>query len=240
MQYNDTREEITVSYYHFSKVAVNDRLGKIPTVTVSSDTCPLACPFKGGNGCYAEYNPIGLGGHWSKVSAGLRGGAFAELIEHVENLPENTLWRYGQAGDLPGKGDILNKPNLALLAKANNGKKGFAYTHKPLVLKQDRDAVKKANDSGFTINLSADNLTMADQKAGWQIGPAVVTVPDFGTMPKYTPEGRKLVPCPKQTHGITCRDCKLCAIPSRKSIIAFEAHGNGKAKVAAIASGQPA
>ena len=224
------------TFYHFSRITVNDRLGNIPAVTTSSDTCPSACPFKNGGGCYAEYNPFGIGGHWRRVSAGLRGGALDELLPQVAALPVDTLWRYGQAGDLPGEDNALDRKSLALIAKANNGKRGFAYTHKPLSSKRDKLAIKKANDSGFTVNLSADNLTMADKKANWQVGPVVVVVPDFETMPKYTPEGRKLVPCPKQTHKIPCRDCQLCAIPGRKSIIAFAAHGNGKGKVAAIAS----
>ncbi|MDP3793307.1 MAG: hypothetical protein Q8R07_00980, partial [Candidatus Uhrbacteria bacterium] len=98
-------------------------------VTISSDTCPNVCPFKNGGGCYAEYNSIGIGGHWKKVSAGERGGSIAELLPHIAALPGDTLWRYGQAGDLPGEGDRLDRKSLALIVKANEGRRGFAYTH---------------------------------------------------------------------------------------------------------------
>jgi hypothetical protein len=53
----------------------------------------------------------------------------------------------------------------------------------------------------------------------------VVVVPERAEVPDRTPEGRKLVSCPAQTHKLTCLECQLCARPGRKSIVYFRAHG---------------
>ena len=45
----------------------------------------------------------------------------------------------------------------------------------------------------------------------------------------------KIIPCPAQTRGKTCEECKLCfdanALYRRNAVIAFEAHGSGQRKV---------
>lgn len=86
-----------------------------------------------------------------------------------------TLWRHNQAGDLPGENDTIDLVALAQLAEANVGKRGFTYTHKPMTA-DNAAAVKQANARGFTINLSADNLSEADDLAEMQVGPVVVVL----------------------------------------------------------------
>src|SRR5262249_54187174 len=45
-------------------------------------------------------------------------------------------------------------------------------------------------------------------------------------------DGERVVPCPWQTHGVTCRDCRLCwddqALLRRGHTIGFELHGSGR------------
>jgi hypothetical protein len=90
------------------------------------------------------------------------------------------LWRYAQAGDLPGYGAEIDGPLLGELVAANTGKNVIAFTHKPVlgdepVAVENRRLTTAAMRAGFTINLSADNTAHADRLAELGIAP-VVTV----------------------------------------------------------------
>lgn len=85
--------------YHLTRVSANKKTGPIPVSTTSKSTCPASCPLKG-NGCYAESGPLAL--HWNAVSKGGRGHDLDHFCHEIKRLPKGQLWRYGQAGDLPG------------------------------------------------------------------------------------------------------------------------------------------
>jgi hypothetical protein len=114
------------------------------------------------------------------VSRGLAGACWSKFCSKVASLRPGRLWRYAQAGDLPGYGPQIDGTRLEELIAANTGKKVIAFTHKP-VLSDDRVAVENrrliaaAIKAGFTINLSADNPAHADRLAELGIAP-VVTV----------------------------------------------------------------
>ncbi len=200
----------------------NKKTGRIPVTLTAAATCPKACPLRG-QGCYAEFGF--LRHHWSNVPK--RGMTWRAFCDAVRALPAGQLWRHAQAGDLPGRGDYLDDALLMQLVDANAaaGARGFAFTHKPLNEFDERVAVRVANQEGFTINLSAHGLVDADTKAEREIGPVATVVPrDF---PKHgrTPAGRHVTVCPFETSGVKCSSCQLCAVPHRKTIVAFRAHG---------------
>jgi hypothetical protein len=149
---------------------------------------------------------------------------------------KGQLWRHNQAGDLIGEGDSLDVQALALLVKANKGKRGFTYTHKPLDTQAERDAIRDANKGGFTVNLSGNNLDHADTLVDLAIAPVVVVLPHDATSNTVTPKGRKVVVCPAtQRDDVSCASCGLCQ-KQRDSIVGFPAHGPSKRKASAIAS----
>lgn len=212
----------------------NEKTGPIPVTTTSADSCPPSCPFNDG-GCYAKSGPLAM--HWRKVSDGERGGDFDYLLNTVMSFPDGQLWRHNQAGDLMGEGDNLDIFALTALVVANSGKRGFTYTHKPLDSAQERQAVKFANDHGFTINLSGNNLAHADQLYDLDIGPVVVVLPAEQVTNTVTPKGRKVVVCPATIRDdVSCATCGLCA-RLRDAIVGFPAHGVSKKKAGAIAKG---
>jgi hypothetical protein len=218
--------------YHLSPKSTNPKTGKMPVTTTARASCPPACPFMG-NGCYAENYP--LRGHWDKVSDGSRGDEWPEFLAKIAALPDG-IWRHNQAGDLPGEGNAIDAAMLSELVTANNGRMGFTYTHKPMTISANRDAVADANARGFRVNLSANSLDHADELAGLDIGPVVVVLDaqEGERHDTVTPEGRRVVTCPATYRDdVTCSSCKLCA-RDRKSIVAFPVHGNGKAKAKAI------
>ena len=208
-----------MSTYKFSRVSSNSKLGPIPMVISSPDTCPHACPLKG-QGCYAEQGPVLW--QWRKAS-----DSFEETCANIRALPKDTLWRYGVAGDLPSQDQIhIDVEAAEQLARANRGKRGFLYTHYDPTLPANRDVIFRMVQSGLTVNLSADSLDDADRKAAINLAPVVTLLPKDAGPVSYTPEGRRVVRCPATANKkITCSSCGICQKVGRTSIIGFPVHG---------------
>jgi len=218
----------------FVRRSLNRKLGPIPVAYSERGTCPPSCAFYEA-GCYAEAGKDGA--HWRGVPT--NGMTWEVFLWNVRRLPAKQLWRMNEAGDLPGAGEDIDGDMVRALVTANRGRRGFTFTHKPVLPTHDwastlahQDNAKVIEDAvanGFTINLSADSLDEADAKADIVAAPVVVVL--TGAIPKYTPAGRKLVPCPAQTHAMTCLECQLCAKPQRKAMVAFAAHGQSAALI---------
>jgi hypothetical protein len=216
-----------MSAYYLTLRSRNAKTGSIPVSTTSADTCPDACPLKSGGGCYAESN-FHLRNHWQKVNNGARGDDWSTFASKIAALPQGQLWRHNQAGDLPGTSDEIDAVKLAELVTANQGKRGFTYTHKPMSNEPNRDAVEGANQHGFTVNLSANNLAHADELAALEIAPVVAVLPSsvHGNVKLQTPAGRPVAVCPATYRDdVICKSCGLCQRQARKIIIGFPAHG---------------
>jgi hypothetical protein len=213
----------------------NRKTGPIPVSITERGSCPAACGLREG-GCYAELGRLGW--HWRLVPD--RGMPWSEFCARIAELPAGQLWRHNEAGDLPGRGDVIDVSAMSRLVRANAaaGARGFTYTHKPVlargdwihmfhVLTDNREAIRGANAAGFAVNLSSESVSQADQLADLRIAPVVVVVPaDYPDRGGRTPAGRRVVVCPAQTReAITCASCRLCAHPARKSIVGFRAHG---------------
>lgn len=190
----------------FVRATANKKTGPIPVTINDSKTCPDACSLKK-NGCYADHGPLQMA--WKRVDKG-EGNAtdFDGICEKISALPKRSLWRYAVAGDLPGENNVVSHEDLAKLVKANKGRRGFSFTHKPVGMSSDQNIVKDAyvrcrkagstqslqefanqalinsraiyaaNKSGFTINLSADSIEQADELKSLGIGPVAVVIPE--------------------------------------------------------------
>jgi hypothetical protein len=160
---------------------------------------------------------------------------YADFLDKIAALPEGQLWRHNQAGDLPGNGLEIDGAALGDLVKANQGRRGFTYTHyNP---RQGRNAayIKGCNDFGFTVNLSANTPEHADELAALNLGPVVTVLPIEQKENTLTPGGRKIVVCPATIRDdVSCATCKLCAISNRAAIIGFPAHGTQAKKAARV------
>jgi len=206
---------------HLTMKSRNSKTGPIPVSTTTDDTCPPLCAMR--DACYAKGGPLAI--HWRKVSEGLTGMAWSAFTAAIKALPDGTLWRHNQAGDLPGMGDKIDHKALAALVAANAGKRGFTYSHKPPTAANAK-AVRAANAGGFTINLSGNSMAHADDLADLAIAPVVCVLPSDATANTTTPKGRKVVVCPAtQRDNVSCSTCKLCAIADRGFIVGFPAHG---------------
>lgn len=217
---------------HLTLKSANAKTGPIPVSTSSAVTCADDCPFKA-KGCYAKGGPLAL--HWSKVTSGERGIDWQSFIKQVRNFPAGQLWRHNQAGDLPGVGNAIDATALAELSAANEGKRGFTYSHKPPT-GDNLSALRAANAAGFTVNLSANSVNHADTLAKLGL-PVAAVVPQDSPDRFTTPEGNRVVVCPAQrVDGISCNTCRLCAKANRGFIVGFKPHGAASKAVNQIAS----
>jgi hypothetical protein len=161
----------------FIQVSQNAKTGPIPVSIIERASCWSGCALYE-NGCYAETGALAM--HWDRVSRGPAGGSWSDFCAKVAALRPGRLWRYAQAGDLPGYGPMINGKLLEELIAANVGRNAIAFTHKPVlgddpVAVENRRLIAAAIQAGFTINLSADNPAHADRLAELGIAP-VVTV----------------------------------------------------------------
>lgn len=226
-----THSHLPTFNYHFTRVSRNAKTGPMAVTTTSANSCPPTCSFKG-NGCYAESGPLAL--HWRAVSSARRGGSFDDLLQDILSLRRHALWRHNQAGDLtPSSPGVIDAGLLAKLARANQGRRGFTYTHYPPTT-ANRVAIHQANQMGFTLNLSAQTLAQADAHAQWGVAPVVVVLPMDATRSLRTPAGRQVVVCPASVGGIDCLSCGLCQRRDRAAIVGFPAHGCGAKRVQAV------
>lgn len=227
-------------FAHLSRISGNAKTGPIPVSTTSANTCPDSCPLKA-KGCYAKAGPSAI--NWRKVTNGERGKSWEDFCDDVKALPRGQLWRHNQAGDLPGIGDTIDTEKMRQLVQANKGKKGFTYTHYPVndvnngTHAINASAIYNANQSGFTVNLSANNAKQAVEYMALGIAP-VVTILPMDAPNVQTIEGVKVVACPaEKSDKINCANCGLCQLAERDYIIGFRAHGVSKKSVEIIARG---
>ena len=221
--------------FHITPKSKNAKVGKMAVTTSTATTCPSACPFRD-NGCYAESGPLKL--HWLKVTEGKRGDDWSTFLDKIKDLPAGSKWRHNQAGDLPGDTQDLDSTKCVDLAKANEGKRGFTYTHYDVLDNfQNAITVNMMNHLGFTVNVSANNLEHADQLCDMEIAPVATVLPIEQTTNTVTPKGRKVVVCPATyKDDVSCADCMLCEKRDRKVIVGFPAHGTSKKKASVVAS----
>jgi ferredoxin len=235
-------------YFSLTKISRNQKLGPMPASTSSRSTCPDSCPLKGQGGCYAEYGPMSI--FWKKVDRGEAGGDFDTFVKEVEQLPRRQMWRYGQAGDLPGEGDEIDREQMVRLAKANRGRPVIAFTHKPPT-EENIETLNLARDLGFSVNLSANNVEHADELMIHGMNVVVVLPEEYARqnsetkteyrkrlneLPKHTPAGARIAVCPATFTDTNCLQCGACAqTKPRGAIIGFPAHGTKKKQVSEMA-----
>ena len=221
--------------YLFVQSSQNRKTGPIPQTYTERASCPASCAHYRTT-CYAEdfYTRMA----WKRTSADISG-----LVAAINRLPKGQLWRHNVAGDLSGIGESVDPVELGQIVAANRHRKGFTYTHKPLVgsphAAANLAAVRAANADGFTVNASANNLAHADTLAALGGVPVVVVVPSNAPDTLATPTGRKVVVCPAQRRDdVTCASCRLCSRGDRSVIVAFRAHGASyrRAEAATVAA----
>lgn len=202
--------------------SANKKLEGCSCTLASQHTCPRGCPFFG-NGCYAEQGPLGFTTRRMN-RAGVKSRArLARLeAEAIGNLSGTRPLRLHVVGDSTTRTGTKILAKAAEKYMAKHGEKVWTYTH------AWRD-VPRADWGPVSVLASCE--TQADVAAAHDRGyPAALVVPEFEGDKAYDiGDGFKAIPCPSQTRGKTCAECRLCLDGERlrenKLCIAFAAHG---------------
>ena len=209
--------------FHLTTKSSNAKVGKIPVSTTSANSCPTTCAFYN-KGCYAKSGPLNL--HWDKVGED-RGISQDEFLSLIAKLPKGQFWRHNQAGDLPHIDGDIDFQFLSNLCKANQGKKGFTYTHHENN-GYNIAVIRGAIGVGFTINLSGNDMDHAVELSKTGL-PTCAVIPSTVKETHFDYKGKKFLVCPATYHdSMTCDKCRLCQKADRKYIVAFPAHGTQK------------
>lgn len=199
-------------------------------------TCPKTCPFKG-EGCYAQMGYTSITTH--KLDRQVEGLSAYEVAKAEANAIDSS---YGGGSVPTGRdlrihvsGDARSSGAAKVIAKAvdrwkaRGGNKVWSYTHawhlvprsfwgqvSVLASIEDVRDIKQVRSQGYAPAIVVNEFQ--SDKAFW--------IGDCDT---------KFIPCPSQTRGVGCTDCRLCfdadKLRERNAGIAFSAHGPGKNKV---------
>ncbi len=242
-----TPGELPARPFRFVRISSNRKTGPIPVSSTAAQSCPVACPARtdAEGGCYAASGNSAI--HWRALTEGRAATALdlEGFALQVRALPRGQLWRMNEAGDLPTPdGHAIDADALRAIVDANNGRRGFTYTHHDPMAPSTMPGVTNAglidaaNVQGFTVNISGNSPAHADTLAALGVAPVVTLMaPDAwnGRPLAHTPAGRPIVRCPAETiDSVTCSTCELCANRGRASIVGFTAHGTGARRVIAI------
>lgn len=204
------------------------------TIVSIRATCPDDCPLRDG-GCYAQggfHGPVvrALDTTTLPGVAVIHEEAEAIRTAFPRGVPQDGArggrdLRLHLAGDVPSKGAARAAADLADAAaswRARGGGAVFTYTH------QWHRAPRSAW-GGISVLASCDHpyeVALA-RRRGYAAALVVASFPSERAFEIPGVPG-KVVPCPAQTRGATCAECRLCLdrdLVALDVTIGFAAHG---------------
>ncbi len=222
----------------------NSKVGLSSCTYVSqASTCPDSCPLKPkldgsgktvqANGCYGNGSMVAM--HVAKLNQAPRQDgteAIRQEVEAIDGLSGRLDLRCHVVGDCPTKEDARLLSGAMARHRQKKGKGAWTYTH-------NWRSIPVEYWQGESALASCDSLEQVKQAQAQ--GYATATIVDsFESERAYEKDGVKLLPCPFQTKGVQCVDCRLCLkashLKEKGLTVAFVPHGGG-AKRARIALG---
>ena len=235
-----------MSYYPkkaFNPKSTNKKTGKMFVAKTDSSTCWKGCGLF--EACYGKFGPISW--QWDNLNFENRKHARRSWKVFLKALTtmvgKGQKWRDQEVGDLPTQKTRkvrISKTRIKELSKASSHTRGWTYTHHKVLPRawettesesvvHNRECIDYLNSNpGYTVNLSADYPSQADQKLALGIGPVCVTVPSVDSKTTKTPGGATMRQCPYEYSDTQCVDCNWCSDRDRNFVVLFTAHGQGK------------
>lgn len=193
-------------------------------------TCSTSCPLKN-EGCYAQSSFVGM--IVNRLDKRARNHsplkiaqAEVKCIDEAYNgkrVPQGRDLRIHVSGDSRTiKGTRLINRAIARWKK-RGGNEAWSYTH-------SWDNVSRKEWSNVSILASIESIDQVERARKQGYAPALV-ISEHPSEKMYILPGSdvKWIPCPAQTRGISCSDCRLCfnsnRLFSQNMGIAFAAHG---------------
>ncbi len=219
----------------------NKKVGRVAATYTAQATCPATCPFLR-KGCYANTGAIGFttgqrNGYADSTrmldvireeADGIR--ALAEYVTSGKRRIRRDL-RVHVVGDSPTDAAAQITGSAMVEYGEVTGKQAWTYTHA-------WRTVQRASWGKASVLASTESVADAVQAMREGYGAVVVTDYHPADGKAYVVDGVKVVPCPNQTRGVQCVDCRLCfnadGMRERNTVIAFAAHGKEAAAVRSI------
>lgn len=201
-------------------------------------TCSSDCPFKG-HGCYVQAGFTGRAvRQLDKLATGRNGldvardEANAIDAAFPRGVPQDGA-RGGRDLRLHDSGDASAPPSAALLGAAatrwrkRGGGAVWTYTH------AWRSVERKIWGKAVSVLASVERAEDIPLARAQGYAPALV-VEQHDDGQAYDVQGTRIIPCPAETKGTTCVECRLCLdrdLVRMNAGIAFAAHGSAVSSV---------
>lgn len=225
---------IYVSDSHNGKLAGSKKVDA--TYVSIKASCPKDCPLMG-EGCYAELGNVGI--HTNRLDKEAAGFSALDAARSEANaidsaydggpVPEGRDLRLHVAGDSRTLAGTRLINNAVKRWKKRGGGSAWSYTHA-------WKHVPREEWGTVSVLASVSNVTEAREAAWMGYAPAIV-VAQHPSEKAFKLDGSdtKWIPCPAQTRGVGCSDCRLCFNADRLLNegfgIAFAVHGVRKEHV---------
>jgi len=197
-------------------------------------TCPDSCTFKGA-GCYAQAGMVVQRLDRGVAAMGVNGTQVAEMEARaidgmfVRGIPQDGA-RGGRDLRLHVSGDAATETAAHLLAGAarrwqeRGGGAVWSFTH-------NWSTIARHYWGDVSVLASCETADQIRDAGRRGYAPAL-TVERHESEKPFEVAGVRIIPCPAQTRGRTCVECRLCLdadkLHARKAGIAFEVHGTNK------------
>jgi hypothetical protein len=216
----------------------NAKIGRVAATYASiASTCPTSCSLKG-EGCYAQSGNVAFTvRRLDKDGASPEDAALyeASLLDaaktrEIQGLP----LRLHVSGDArtPVAAELLSRAAERWMARG--GGPVWSYTH------AWRDVPRDAWGAKVAIFASVQSTAEGAEARAAGYVPAVVVERHPVDGRAHEENGVKYIPCPSQTRGKSCVECRLCfdtdALASRGAGISFAAHGSGTKRALKVLS----
>jgi hypothetical protein len=218
-----------VIYVSKSSNSKTSKNGAIDTIYVSTRSCPKTCTLKD-KGCYALVGTVGI--HTSRMNREAEGMDSRDIARAEAKAIDNSY----KGGPVPPTnlrlhvvGDCKSATNVRIVDaaikrwKARGGKKAFTYTHA-------WNKVLRSDWANTSVLASIDSIEQAS-KAKERGFACSLVVGEHASKKAYKIEGSDItwLPCPAQTSGKTCEECKICMDADKlfrnNQGVTFAAHG---------------
>lgn len=207
----------------------NQKTGAIATTYASQSTCPATCPFRSA-GCYAEHGPAGL--HTATVNASsIEDPVQIARIEvaGIDGLPADVDLRVHVVGDcpIPEAAELVGSAMIRYEKRSANGRRAWTYTHAWRTVQ---------HEAWQGAHVLASCETLEDVREAQARGYATaIVVPEHPGHAAYEVGSATIIPCPAETRGQECVDCRLCMRTDKLRAlgltIGFTPHGSGQQTV---------
>jgi hypothetical protein len=213
----------------------NAKIGHVAaTYAPIKQSCPASCPLKD-SGCYAQGGNVAFAVRREEAKAG---GMSADQVARAEAREIKAYAVKGIADARPLRlhvsGDARTNRAAQALASAaktwrqHGGGAVWTYTHAWRNVKR--------SSWGTSVSVLASVESSHEAKKAIAKGYRVaMIVAEHNSERATVVDGLRYVPCPQQTRGVTCVDCKLCMNPLPTStVITFAIHGASKKRALTV------